>query len=97
MDESADMQTQPALEKASGVGQSTISRVLKGETGVGLDQLAALAEAFDVPPFELLVDDESTRASVYNRILGPKEGRPAKEAVHKRVKKPGRKNENRAG
>jgi transcriptional regulator with XRE-family HTH domain len=37
------------------LSQSSVSRILKCETSVGLDQLALLARVFDVEPWQLLV------------------------------------------
>lgn len=42
------LQTQPALAKASGVGQSTVGRILRGEVSPGSDSLRRIADAFGV-------------------------------------------------
>lgn len=42
---------------AAGVKNGTVTRVLKGETAVGLDVLDALAAVFKVKASELLVDN----------------------------------------
>lgn len=60
--------SQPDVENESGVGQSTISRILKQQTNLGLDKLEAVAHALRVHPWELLVDDEEAYALLLRRI-----------------------------
>lgn len=52
----SDSERVKALAKASGVGRSTIWRIIKGETATSVDKLAKLARALDVSPEHLLRD-----------------------------------------
>lgn len=61
---------QPDLERESGVGQSTISRIKLRQGAATLDVIAKLARALKMQPWELLVDDDATREDAYRRILG---------------------------
>lgn len=45
------------LEKRSGVGKSTIDRIRKGETSARIDNLEALATAFGLSAWQLLVPE----------------------------------------
>lgn len=54
----ADLDTQMKLAARSGVGQSTIARILASDTAATLDSLEAIAGAFGLPPAALLTDDE---------------------------------------
>ena len=60
MDASRDCGTQPALAKKSGVAQSTIGRIIRGEVSPQLDTLEALASAL--------------YTSVPKLLLGPRDG-----------------------
>lgn len=63
-------ESQESLERRSGVAQATISR-LENEVGYAtVEIIARLATAFDVQPWELLVDEESTRREALARMLG---------------------------
>lgn len=44
-----------ALAKASGLSKSTVQRILARETGASLDNIEALAEAFDVSVYQLML------------------------------------------
>lgn len=59
------------LESRSGLGQTTISRVLNQGGAATLDTIAALAKGLGVLPWELLVDDEETRQTIIRRFLTP--------------------------
>jgi transcriptional regulator with XRE-family HTH domain len=61
---------QPDLETSSKVGQSTISRIKLRQGAATLDAIAKIAGALGVQPWELLVDDDTTREAAYKRILG---------------------------
>lgn len=63
------LQVQENLEKRSGLGQATISRVLNSGGAATLDTIAALARGIGCQPWELLVDDEATRAEAMRRML----------------------------
>ena len=60
MASSRDCKTQGALARKSGVAQSTIGRILRGETSPQIDTLTFLARALRVPikTFAGIVDDE---------------------------------------
>jgi transcriptional regulator with XRE-family HTH domain len=50
------------VAKISGVAQTTISRILNAGTGVTLDNLEAIARAFDRHPYEMLIDSDTQLA-----------------------------------
>lgn len=54
MAQRADLNSQPKLASATGLGQSTIGRVLRGEVAATLDSIEAIAKAFGISPAELL-------------------------------------------
>lgn len=67
--------TQKGLESLSGIHQTTVGRIEKGENATELDSLVALANAFRVEPWHLLCPDLQpddlylpVRKSVYERI-----------------------------
>ena len=87
MESSLDLKSQLALERRSGVGQSTISRLLSCESGVSIDVVADIARAFHVQPWELLTDTEATREAALQRmLLGPRNPAPVREAAPSRKK-----------
>jgi len=49
-----DLDTQIKIHKKTGLSQSTVQRVLAADVHTGLDVLQALADAFGLPPLELL-------------------------------------------
>lgn len=51
---SETLDTQKRLEKKSGVGQSTIGRILRGAADAGIDTVESLAKAFKLTALELL-------------------------------------------
>ncbi|MCC7173280.1 MAG: hypothetical protein IT459_22720 [Planctomycetes bacterium] len=57
MDQYADLNSSPKLEAKSHVKLATINRIRRCETGATLDTLDALAGAFDLQPWQLLVPD----------------------------------------
>lgn len=67
MSASENLKTQPALARASKVGQSHISRILRGEANPTVSILESIARAFRRNPGDLLVapgSDSSTAPSV---------------------------------
>lgn len=61
---------QTALAKRSGIAQTHISRLLRCSSAATLETVATLADALGIQPWELLVNDEATRAAILQRILG---------------------------
>jgi transcriptional regulator with XRE-family HTH domain len=49
------LDTQMKVAKAAGLAQSSIGRVLRGQTGITLDNLEAIASAFERDPADLLM------------------------------------------
>lgn len=45
------------LAKATGLGHGTIQRARNGEVALAIDSLAAIAQAFELEPWQLLVED----------------------------------------
>lgn len=70
MDKDSSISRQELLEAKSGLGQSTISRVLNAGGAATLDTVEALARAIGCEPWELLIDDDSVRESIVKRYLG---------------------------
>ena len=56
MEQSPTLNRQTKLAKRTGLGQATISRLLRGETEFTIGQLEAVAAAFGVQPCDLLLD-----------------------------------------
>lgn len=72
MDRHPIINTQAALESKSGVAQSYLSRILRGESAATVDRLEKIAGAFGCEPWELLVESEKIRRLAIERILqGP--------------------------
>jgi transcriptional regulator with XRE-family HTH domain len=57
MQANAEIGSQAALARASGVRQSNIQRILALEQVPGLDMVARIADAFDLEPWQMLIDD----------------------------------------
>ena len=51
----ATLKTQAAVGKACGIDQRTVGRILNQEHSCGMNQLEAIAEAFDLLTWQLLV------------------------------------------
>lgn len=66
-------QTGVARATAGAVNQRTIGRILKGEHKAQIDTLEALAEAFGVEPYQLLVPGLNPRNPQVLRSLSPAE------------------------
>jgi transcriptional regulator with XRE-family HTH domain len=49
--------TQIGLKRRSGIAQATIGRILRQETAADLDTIAALARAFNLMAWQMLVPD----------------------------------------
>lgn len=62
--------TQTALAQRSGIAQTHISRLLRCSSAATLETVAILSHALGMQPWELIVNDEATRAAVLERILG---------------------------
>lgn len=60
---------QPALAKKSGIGQSTISRLLKAQTDATLKTLGPLAKAFKLQPSDLT--DSGLKARLSGEVVAP--------------------------
>lgn len=67
--EAAGITTQPALAKKANIAQSHVSRILAGNQSIGLDVIAAVAEAVGCEPWELLTDAEATRQAAMQKLL----------------------------
>lgn len=70
MERTPGADTQQALAKRAGVGQSHVSRILRGESAATIDVIAAMCEALNIQPWELLSDEESTRQAAMEKMLG---------------------------
>jgi transcriptional regulator with XRE-family HTH domain len=57
------------------IDQKTVSRILNAEVSVQLDTVQAIAAAFDVEPYQLLVPDFDPANPQLPRILSPAEER----------------------
>lgn len=60
MDASENLKTQPALARAAKVGQSHISRILRGEANPTVSTLESIARAFRRKPIDLLAAPSTT-------------------------------------
>lgn len=57
MNSRVDLDTQVKVANKSGVGQSTIQRLLAADQSATIDVVAKIARAFGLHPFEMLIDD----------------------------------------
>ena len=55
------LSTQKAIERACGVPQSSIGRIIRGEQSPTLDMVYRLASAFDLEAWQMLVPDLEPR------------------------------------
>ncbi len=71
------LDTQLKVEAASGVGQSTIQRILKQEVSPRIDIVEKLAHAFGVTVTDLLSEDDETARvmSLYRRMVASDKAR----------------------
>lgn len=51
-------QTQQSLAEKSGIGQSTIGRIIRKEVDTSIDTLASLAKALGIRPGDLLAEED---------------------------------------
>ena len=73
MDEPDPPITQVAVSKVSGLPQRTISRIKRGEVSPQLDSIDALARAFGLSPWQLLVPGLDPRNPPLLRSASPEE------------------------
>lgn len=78
MSENQSLNTIKKVEKKSGVGFGTIRRAKNGDGNITIEKLAAIAEAFDRHPSELLINRENPYpenfpAPIANRPLSVRE------------------------
>lgn len=94
MDQTPGLDTQEAVAKKAVIAQSHVSKILRCQANATLDLIAALGRAFNVLPWELLAEDESTRKAALERMLfgltEPHREAPRKEVAHRRRKKGGK-------
>lgn len=64
--------TQAKLAKAAGIDQTTISRILAAKHKVQLDTLGAIAHAFDIEPYQLLIHGLNPKHPQILRSLRPR-------------------------
>lgn len=73
MTRSPTADTQQKLARRAKIGQSHISRILRGTSAATVDAVEALASALGLQPWELLADGDATReAALKKMILGPR-------------------------
>jgi transcriptional regulator with XRE-family HTH domain len=66
------VRTQPLLAKKAGIGQSHVSRIVNAAAGVTIDRLEMVARALGCEPYELLIEDETARRALIERLMsGP--------------------------
>jgi transcriptional regulator with XRE-family HTH domain len=63
MESTAHLNTQVKLAEASGLGQSTIGRILNGTVSATIDALQQIADAFGRDPGELLLSSDLVRVN----------------------------------
>lgn len=80
MERSADLQSQAALARRTGIAQSTIGRLVRGEVNVSSSNLRTLAEAFGVAvdtlyvspeEFKRLLESGPTLPKIVSNVAGP--------------------------
>ena len=64
MQNSVDCKNQPLLAKRSGVGQSTIGRIIRCEADATTSIVFKLAKALRVMPYQLLIDIDSPKSKI---------------------------------
>lgn len=70
MAEKPELGSNIRLEKASGIGHSTINRILNAQVSTTLDKVEALAGAFRVEPIDLLTDSRAAKPRSFMDIRG---------------------------
>lgn len=63
------LDTQAKLGRASGIAQSTVGRILRGEVAATLDNVQAIAHAFGRPTTDLLVSESQRMAGELHRLM----------------------------
>lgn len=67
-----DLDSSAKLEQRSGVGHSTINRIVNAAVSTTLDKVEAIASAFGIPPLELLSDERSASThKKFDDLTGP--------------------------
>ena len=72
---SGETHTQIGLKRASGIAQATIGRILRQETDATIDTVQALAGAFDLHAWQLLVPHLDVKQPPTLRTLTKEEDR----------------------
>lgn len=67
MRESDDLNSQGKLQRASGISQNTVSRMLNNEVSVSISTLEAIASAFGRRGYELLMHPQDQSSIKYDR------------------------------
>lgn len=67
MSESEELTTQGKLQRASGISQNTVSRLLNNEVSVSISTLEAIASAFGRRGYELLMHPQDQSSIKYDR------------------------------
>lgn len=67
MSESEELTTQGRLQRASGISQNTVSRMLNNEVSVSISTLEAIASAFGRRGYELLMHPQDQSSIKYDR------------------------------
>lgn len=67
MRESDELNSQGKLQRASGISQNTVSRMLNNEVSVSVSTLEAIASAFGRHGYELLIHPQDQSAIKYDR------------------------------
>ena len=67
MSESEELTTQGKLQRASGISQNTVSRMLNNEVSVSISTLEAIASAFGRRGYELLMHPQDQSSIKYDR------------------------------
>lgn len=77
MDSRPDLDTQTKVAQRSGVGQSTIQRLLACEQAATVDMLAKISKAFGMKPDEMLIEDlrDAQLMRTFSRLSDPDKAR----------------------
>lgn len=67
MSESEELTTQGKLQRASGISQNTVSRMLNNEVSVSISTLESIASAFGRRGYELLMHPQDQSSIKYDR------------------------------
>lgn len=69
MDETPALDTQMKIAARSGIAQSTVGRILRGDVAVTLDNVEALAVSFGRDPADLLICDKTKARTALQAVL----------------------------